>query len=74
MAGGGTKYCEGVDGVAENLEDTEQGRGETTGVRIFIYIHFPIFVALWCRDLGGYPPHGMVHGVVTGPGGEANYK
>ena len=30
------KYCESVDGVVENVKDTEQGGGETADFQIFI--------------------------------------
>ena len=36
MVGGGPKSCEGTDGVAENVEDNEQGGGRTAGIRIFL--------------------------------------
>ena len=46
-----------------NGEAPEQVGGEATGIRIFLQSRRPVIVALWCRDVGGYPPH------VTGPGG-----
>ena len=33
------------------------------GVRIFLQSRRTVGFALWCRDIGGYPPYG------TGPGG-----
>ena len=59
--------CEG--GLVENVEDPEQGGGEASGVRIFLFKAFrPVDVDLRSKYVGGYPPHG------TGPGGFPNTR
>ena len=41
------------------------------GVRIFLQICHPFGVAICCRDVSGYPPHGTVTVGFTRPGGAA---
>ena len=60
---------EGAGGLEENVKDPEKGGGEAAGVQIFLQIHRPVGVALWCRDVGGYPPHGTCTGGFSRPGG-----
>ena len=57
--------------MEENDEDPEQGGGEAAGVRLFLQSLRPVDVALRCRDVGGYLPHGMGPGGFPRPGGAA---
>ena len=47
----------------------EQGGGKAVGVQFFLQIRRTVGFAIWCRDVGGCPPHGTVTGGVPGPGG-----
>ena len=60
-----------MGGSAEYIKDTERGGGEAVSVRIFLQIHRPVGVALWCRGLGGYSPYGTGPRVFPEPGGMA---
>ena len=71
MARGNTKSDEGAGGLEENDEDPEQGGGEAAGVRIFLQSRRPVGVALWCVDMGGYPPRGTGLEGFPRPGGVA---
>ena len=55
--------------MAENVEDPEKGEGKAAGVWIFLQSSRPISLALQCRYMGGYLPHGTGSGVFSIPGG-----
>ena len=59
--------------MEEDGGDPEQGGGKAAGVRIFLQRKRPVSVAIWYRDVGGYPPHGTITGGFIGPGGAATY-
>ena len=71
--GGDPQPGKGTNGLAENVEDPEQGGGESAGVRIFLLSHRPISVDLWCRGVGDYPPHGTSPGGFPRLGGAETY-
>ena len=57
--------------MEDNEKDTEQSGGEAAGVLIFLQIRCPVGVAIWCGDVGGYPPGGKGTGVFPRPVGAA---
>ena len=72
MARGDPESGKCVGGVEEDDEDPWQGGGDAADVRIFIQNYHEVSVALWCRNVGGYPPHGTCTGGFPGLGGAAN--
>ena len=68
LAGSDPESDEGAGGLEGNDTDTEQGGGKAAGVHIFPRSRRPVGVALWCGAVGGYSPHGTVHGGVPRPG------
>ena len=51
--------------------DPDQGGSQSAGVHIFLWRCCPFGVALQCRDVGGYQPHGPSLGGFPRPGGVA---
>ena len=65
------EYGEIAGSVEKNDEGTYQGRGEATGVRIFLERRSVVGVTIWCGYLVGDPPHGTVPRGISVPGGPA---
>ena len=58
--------------MEENDVDTEQGGDDVAGVQLILQSRHPVVgVALCCREMGCYPPHGMGPGRIPRPGGVA---
>ena len=74
MAGGDPLSEEDTVSVEEDDKHPDQGGGKYSGVRIFLQSCRTVGVALWCVDVGGYPPHSTGPGGFLGPGGGATDK
>ena len=68
MAGGSHKPVKGAGGVAVVEEDSQQGGGNSAGIRIFLQRRGPFGADYRCRNLGGHPLHGPGPGRVTTQG------
>ena len=60
MAGSDPESDKGVVGVEEDDKDTYQGGVDAAGVKLFLQSCHSVSVALWFREVGGYPRMGWV--------------
>ena len=69
LSGGHTESDECAGGLEEDGKDPEQGGGKAAGIRIFLQSCHTVSVAIWCRYVDGYSPHGTGPRGFPGPGG-----
>ena len=69
MAGVDPESGKGAGGVEEDDEDPYQVGVNVAGVRLILHILCSVGVAIRCRDVGGYPPHGTVPRWIPVPSG-----
>ena len=65
LAGGGEELGPGEDGVEEDVEHTQQGGSDASGVRIIFKGCDTGGTAIWSGYLYGNPPHGQCPGGVS---------